>query len=327
MEVKFLSVDGQIEKLKDDGLAVNEENDKETLRRINYFTLVNRYKFLFIEIGTKGEKFNKGTRFDELLSVYEMDSDLKILIFDYILKLEKMFSTAIAYYFCEAHPEDDVFAYLRECNYEFDFVNREPYRRLKKDGKGREVRLDIEIDDLIHNFFSELSVTSNESINRCLEEKEGKVPLWVLINSLSLGDLSNIFIFMKKEQKEAIIRYLNGFYNKQYNIKSVNDESKLEDIDVIEFLEHLKVFRNICAHNGGLIGKTMDYIKIKPKFALKDMIRRQDTNLGSLVSKMKGYLTKDDYKNLTKNINNIFKKYRKLINKKSFDLLLDVCWN
>lgn len=83
---KFSTFDEQIKLLKTEKhLVITDETyAKDVLMRIGYFPLFGGYKHLFRIPLTK--KYKEGTTFNEIVALYEFDSNLRELFF----KLQRM---------------------------------------------------------------------------------------------------------------------------------------------------------------------------------------------------------------------------------------------
>ena len=79
MAKPFLTYPQQIAKLRDEkGLMIQDEPYAEAmLRQSSYFALVTGYKHLFKDQATG--KYKAGTRFEDLVALYEFDRSLREL--------------------------------------------------------------------------------------------------------------------------------------------------------------------------------------------------------------------------------------------------------
>jgi abortive infection bacteriophage resistance protein len=81
----------------------------------------------------------------------------------------------------------------------------------------------------------------NDSIKTYLEQ-HGYMPMWILMNVLTFGNVSHLFTLQKKAVQLDLINNLN------LNSKpSISDE--LSIINTSRILQILSIYRNICAHN------------------------------------------------------------------------------
>lgn len=84
----FASFEQQIQHLEDKGIIISDRAYAEAmLKQIGYFPLIGGYKHLFRIPFTKTYKI--GTTFEEIVALYEFDSDLRDLFFKYLLQIER----------------------------------------------------------------------------------------------------------------------------------------------------------------------------------------------------------------------------------------------
>lgn len=81
------------------------------LHDICYYSLIDGYKSLFYNPMTR--IYEVGTRFEDIVALYDFDENLRSLIFQYICHIEQKLRSLISYTFCETYSENQT-AYLRE---------------------------------------------------------------------------------------------------------------------------------------------------------------------------------------------------------------------
>ena len=85
---RYEVIDNQIERLKKKGLQFKDENQaKKIMLRENHYYITEGYEDIFIDLkqSTKRQEiYEEETYFEELYAIYQLDRDLKNLIFDYI---------------------------------------------------------------------------------------------------------------------------------------------------------------------------------------------------------------------------------------------------
>ena len=116
MAKPFLTFQEQISFLEQDkNLLVEDYNFAETmLKQIGYFSLIGGYKIPFKNLTTK--KYNDGTRFEDIVALYQFDEDLRELFLKYILKVERHIRSLLSYHFTEKYGESQTM-YLNAANY------------------------------------------------------------------------------------------------------------------------------------------------------------------------------------------------------------------
>lgn len=81
----------------------------------------------------------------------------------------------------------------------------------------------------------------NKSIKAYLEQ-HGYMPMWVLMNVLTFGNVSHLFTLQKKEVQLNIIREMNLI-----TLPSISNETAI--VNTSRIIQILSIYRNICAHN------------------------------------------------------------------------------
>lgn len=217
----FKNLNEQIEILKNKGLIIRDEEDaKNKLLIGNFYNIINGYKSPFLE-KSESEKFIKGCTFEEIYELYTFDRNLRSIIFPAILTIENKLRSLIAYYFSERYGHANYLA--------LDNFDLPPNATLELKLKRRTYVL--ELISSIHSTLS-IAVEKKEYITHYIS-KYGFVPLWVLVNDLTFGQLSKFYSLMKQPEKIKVSMYWD-------NLKYTDLES---------FLKTLSFFRNLCAHD------------------------------------------------------------------------------
>ena len=225
----FSSFQDQVRWLKDEKqlIITDPEYAKETLKHIGYFPLMGGYKHLFRIPLTK--KYKEGTTFEEIVALYEFDSELRELFFKYLLQIERHLRSLISYYFSEKYGESQN-AYLNINNYNNSQRN---HRTVSK---------------LISTLNRAASTTDYDYINY-YRATYGNIPLWVLINVLTFGNLSKMYQVIPQSLQSKICK----------NFTAINQKQMEQSLSV------LTKFRNVCAHGERLFTyRTIDNISDLP---------------------------------------------------------------
>ena len=230
----FKSIEEQIEILKNRNLIIeNEKLAKEFLLYENYYKVINGYKEIFINKKKSEEEFENGLFFEDIKNLYLFDKDLKILFLKKILVIEANLRSIISYYFSEEHQEK--FNYLNVDNYSIN--NSVEYKKvLKNIGY---------IVNIIYN-----NIDKEGSIKHYIN-KYNDIPLWVLVNYFTLGNLTFFYSVLSNKVKNNITKEINkdGITTNYIN----------------ELLSLINILRNICAHQEILFN-----YKIKINKKIKD---------------------------------------------------------
>jgi abortive infection bacteriophage resistance protein len=231
----YLTFQEQLEKLKAKGLIVNDDQAAITcLQRLGYYRLAGYFYPLRATNprGTPGRQnhFQDGAHFDLVVSLYNFDKRLRLLMIDAAERIEVALRVAIAYrlgkFDCEAHKNP---ALLDQ-------------RFIKKglDGKS-----------LHDKWCSRLEKAVQESHDDFVKHHEdkygGKMPIWVAIELWDFGTLSRFYAGMQFRDKEAIAHQFG-------QLKSDHLQSWLRTLNFV---------RNVAAHHSRLWNRNVPEI---PKF-------------------------------------------------------------
>lgn len=154
--------------------------------KAGYFPLINGYKEPFKNPTTN--RFEDGTRLEDIYELYEFDMELRSIYIKYILIVERNIKSALSYYFCDVFG-DGQRDYLIAANY--DFV-------------GKKIPV---IQTMLRIISGQLRKDSDYAYIRHYMTKYGDVPLWVLFNVLTLGQMSKIYSCQKGQVKIRVCRY------------------------------------------------------------------------------------------------------------------------
>lgn len=108
-----------------------------------------------------------------------------------------------------------------------NYMKMENFNFIQKDT--RSIKNIIELITGLHEIIAK-QINKHEAIKHYMIEY-GYVPLWVLVNKLSLGSISKFYALMKQQDKQEI--------SKVY---------KLTDLELSNILKNLTYCRNKCAH-------------------------------------------------------------------------------
>lgn len=274
MPKPFLTYQQQIAKLRDEkGLIIRDEAYAETMLRQNsYFALVTGYKHLF-KNKTTG-KYRDGTSFEDLVALYEFDRGLRELFLRYLCQVERHVRSLISYYFSEKYGESQQ-EYLNRTHYQYTGGN---IQRVNK---------------LINKLSDIIDPDSQYAYIKHYVSRNYNVPLWVLLNTVTFGTLSKMYMLLQQDLQFKISSDFRGI-----------NESQLTSI-----LSILSKYRNVCAHNERLFFyRTRESI---PDLLLHEKLGIPKTgaqykfgksDLFSVVIVMRYLLPKDDFLTLKKKL-------------------------
>lgn len=283
MAKQFLSFDEQIEYLeKEKNLIINDRDyARDTLKQIGYFSLIGGYKALFKNPTT--HKYKDGVVFEDIVGLYNFDSDLRELFLKYILQIERHIRSLLSNYFTEKYGESQL-QYLKAENFSTD-------NKYKRD-----------IARLISKLNHLANITEDYPYINHQRKKHGNVPLWVVVNALTLGSLSKFYMLLTPDIK----------------VKIAQNFEKVTDNQLQQYLIVITKFRNVCAHNERLysykineaIPDTALHSKLKIPQKGKQYVYGKH-NLFALVIAFRYLIPNEDFNRFKKGLSVIIKKYCK----------------
>lgn len=299
-EKRFKTLDEQIEIFKHKGLIISDEKyAKEVLLRENYFFL-NGYRHLFFK-SSEDKSFIKGTRFEEMYSLFLFDRSFRNILFKYLLVIENNLKSITSYQLSKkyGYRERD---YLKAKNF-----TQIPDRQRQVNDLLKKMKRQIRVNGSQH------SATSHYATNY------GYIPLWILVKVLSFGIVSEMISILKPEDQ--------------------HDISDIYGIDTNEFIDYLPLlanYRNLCAHEDILYeNKTQKVIDDTIYHKLLNIPRDEEgykcgkNDLFALIIIMKQMLSHNEFKNMilelehvvqTLNYNLTTIKIDKVLNRMGFPL-------
>ena len=154
----------QIDRLKQYGMIVNNDDfAKEFLRNHEYYRL-SGYCHLFMQ----NDKFIKKITFEDIVDVYEFDRELRILILEYLYKIEIKLKSIISYYCADTYGS---LAYLDYNNFNSQKFHKNFLTTAKR----------------------EIGRSDEKFIDHHIKNKNSVFPIWVVFEVLSFGTISKFY--------------------------------------------------------------------------------------------------------------------------------------
>lgn len=207
-----------IELLKSRGVDISTPDlrkfAKTRLQHEGYYNLINGYKKLFLTDNDQ-DKYKEGTTVNEIYALFVFDERLREIFLRYILAVERNVKSLIAYEFPQKYSHNNYLLYKN-----FDLCKRDSHKNIIS-----------MLSDIQHQIAAR---GSDPSIRHYLDTY-GYIPLWVLNNILSFGQISKFYFNMKQPDRQSISRTF-----------------KIMDSELETLLKYLTSIRNCCAHNNRL---------------------------------------------------------------------------
>ncbi len=205
-----LSVEDQVKNLIHLELTIEDEAyAQDFLNDVSYFRLIKAYS---LGLKPKNGKYNEGVTFSQIVQLYKFNCNFRQLLFALIERIEVNLRCRLANHFSSKYG---VLGYEDAAN----FANTDYHGEFLDD-----IQREVERN-------SKSPFVRNFRINY----KDGKIPMYALVELFSFGTLSKFFKNMKNEDKKAIAS--------TYGVGYTYFESWIESIAYV---------RNLCAHYGRL---------------------------------------------------------------------------
>ena len=232
----FCSIPEQLEILSRRGLRVSA-SDGDVLLGENYYAVINGYKAPFVDriasSSSPEERYIAGASFSDIYALYRFDAKLRELMLGYLLRCETRVKSVSAHTFCEHHPEPA--AYLDMENY----TTRQDYMPGQK---AFVADLPKFIEELRYKAVAQRQCKPYIQHYR---ERYGEVPLWVLVNELTFGNVSYFFNLLPRTEQNQICKRV-------VHLQHRTEKSVLTPHAMRLTLRALVECRNICAHGDRL---------------------------------------------------------------------------
>lgn len=231
----YTTPEQQLEKLKSQHLIIEDENTaKNYLSVFGYSNLIKSYRepYLFLSNGQKN--YRNGVTFDQIVSLYLLDKELRNAVIASMLDLEEHVKEAAA----------DVIAR--------DFGTQpDSYLQYRNYANKRKRKPQFSLTSILSKMRQTLSTGKNPICH--YQEKHGIVPPWILFKSIYFSTIINFIDQFKTAQKNSLVDKLYGLESLRISI----DDARLVMMDTL-FL--CLEYRNLAAHGGRTYNHKSDYI-------------------------------------------------------------------
>lgn len=253
MSKPFKTIEEQIALLNMRGVKTDSDTSTILLRE-SYYSIVNGYKEPFMDREAsdivQDDRCKKGTEFSDLHSLFKLDRNLREATFYYLIRAEALVRTVCSYTFSEAHRKPD--SYLDQSNFASD--SEEEYAAYGL------TNYRFNLQKLHSALFNKANKSNREFIEH-YRSNHSSIPLWVLSNDMTFGNIEHFCNLMKPDEQLLVCKRIvdaTGKTGSKYGFFSTK-EMRIG-------LDALVKFRNICAHDERLycaqVGgrKHVDYV-------------------------------------------------------------------
>ena len=223
---QILTMEQQVQSYIDAGMVITSRADVENALKLVGFYRLRGYSFHLYNNATK--KYAPGTRFEDILKLYQFDRELAGLIFSMISKIEVS---------------------LRVRLVEALLIHGDPLV-LQDSSIFKDKKLYWQNMSTIA---SEIARSNDVFIKHNFDNHEGEVPVWATVEVLSFGTLSKIIKNLKTGigSSYAILAANYQYKSKKGNL--VNPSQKM----LASWIQSVSVLRNMCAHNSRIYNRTI----------------------------------------------------------------------
>lgn len=225
------SLDGLMRHLRDKKhIQINGSTQKQKLRNIGYYHGYKGYRFYSKPSGYNNFPYKD---FDQLVAVVECDNRLKALFYPHVMFIE----TALKSYALEVvlkEAKSDKFSEI----YSLILTSYKDYNRSTNSDSnyGKHMKRRLALRNKVYKILADNH--DKKQIVRHFHYKDAGVPIWAIIELMTLGDFGT-FIYCTKQSVKRKISDLLG-------INPLHDTS----VNVLEtIIFTIKELRNALAHN------------------------------------------------------------------------------
>lgn len=273
MDKPFKTIEEQVDILESRGVSTDADT-AGILEREGYYSVVNGYKDLFLDLDASKvaghDVYVEGTSFSDIYRLFIFDRELRLTMFRYFAEAEAVLKTVCAYKISEAH-QDEPEPYLNPGNYRQDRWHRQ--------------LVEAFIDDLkkiLHKPPHQDGSFKRDYIEHYALKHDG-VPLWVLTNFLMLGQTFKLYDYQPDLVKNAIARCFSDLYEETHQSRK-----KIGTRQLRLAYDHIKDFRNICAHDERLY-----CARVSPS---------SDISFAAMLDDMELVLTREEHKRMLRDV-------------------------
>lgn len=260
-------------------IPIDSSRERNIIKKYNYYTLINGYKDPFLvkknDYPTNYPKdedlYIRGTKPSHLEALLNFDNNLRNAFLKRLLFIEEEIKNALVESFYDfysnslitKHKKDNLHReneYLRRDYYELSNSEKKiityksgkvkiydtnystipsdkPIKYIKK----KNLKRVNQYEEFVSNVYGTISRQRNkkESLKYYLDNHR-YIPMWVLIQVLTFGNISKMFDIQKFDVQQKIINMLN------LNSKVLNEYENVHTISNI--FNILNIYRNVCAH-------------------------------------------------------------------------------
>lgn len=295
----FKTLNQQLSILRERGLTDAHADAKRSLEQIGYYSLINGYKWIFLDRDSNGnvihpEVYKDTATFKEIKSLYDLDFELRSLLYRAVLKYETMLGAEIAYRFSENYPEEH--SYLAMDNFA-----RGPER----------VASVVGTISALSSTIKNYSKKRGKNAIKHYVNRHGHVPLWVLVNFLTFGELNYFYSNCTDDIQRIIAK---DFRQIKYHSYNNAPQAAITPNAILDINKMVNIFRNAVAHGEITYSKTVHRSphlgEIKAAADVRSVSLHSQAGVFELVIAMKAILPRKNYQQLIRDLTKLLKDFK-----------------
>lgn len=237
----YLSVQQLMQKLNTSGMIVaSQEEAEEAFNTIGYYRLKG---YFYHKIDRNTNKYILGTNLSDVLRLYDFDTALSHLTFEYISQIEVSLRARFVNAF---QPMRDALA----LNNPSFFKDKKLYWKNQNSIANEVVRSNDVF--ITHNF----------------DNHEGAIPLWATVEIMSFGTLSKVIKNLKTGKDSVFSNLIRSYRYTNEKGSWVNPSKDM----FTSWIQTVSVMRNLCAHNSRIYNRA---ISTAPQLLSSDVMNPQ----------------------------------------------------
>lgn len=308
----FKTHNQQLKILRDRGLDTGDgSKSKAILAEENYYNVINGYKDLFLKRDSRGrpispETYIDNAHFNEIHALFSFDRELRNLLVKYLLKFETNLKSIISYRFSEKYKEPN--AYLSMNN--FKSGSHHTKETLKQIAM---------MSNLISN---KVKNGGHNSIKHYIDNHNA-VPLWVLVNYMTIGNMSYFYKIMKDNDRNTVAKDFSKKFNDGRSKQQFPNPIMINPEDLDAIIKSVNLYRNVCAHEERLYSYETTNVHsnhIYRYFGIGNQVSNQ--KLISLLILLRAVQSRKNSQNLHREVDKLILKYREKFHSINFDVIL-----
>lgn len=256
------------------------QNVINILKTYGYYNIVNLYNKPFVnDDGT----FQDNMDFYKLFSLHEIDAQIKLILYSPLFQSEQRLKTTIAYEFSKKYgPFDntDMTSYIEP------YLDPKNFKSFTPDRAHTEKRFQV-----INQLLRVLEINHAYPPFEHYREKHHHIPIWVLVNKLTFGEVKNLYYVLNIQDSIA-----KEFHTKPSQLRGM--------------INILHAIRNDCAHGSNFFHQPYPTLKkhiqlfedFSAKYGFNDA--HPMGNLFMILCIFKHFLSNSSYRQLCESIIN-----------------------